>query len=45
MRSLHRTALEQLAQLPVLARHREELLALLPEDEPEELAAAKALLA
>ena len=44
MRSLHRTALEKLAQLPVLASHREELLALLPEDEPEELAAAKPLL-
>ena len=44
MRSLHRTALEQLAQLPVLAGYREELLALLPEDEPEELAAAKPLL-
>ena len=44
MRSLHRTALEQLVQLPALARHREELLALLPEEEPEELTAAKALL-
>ena len=43
MRSLHRTALEKLEQLPALAGHREELLALLPEDEPEELAAAKAL--
>ena len=43
-RSLHRTALEQLTKLPVLARHREELLALLPEDEPEDLAAAWALL-
>ena len=42
-RSLHWAALEQLAQLPVLARHREELLALLPEDEFEELAAAKPL--
>ena len=44
MRSLHRTALEQLAQLPALARHREELLAILPEEEPEELTAAKAAL-
>ena len=44
MRSLHRTALEQLAQLPVLAGHREELLALLPEDGFEELTAAKPLL-
>ncbi len=43
-RSLYWTALEQLAQLPVLARHREELLALLPEDEPEELATAAGLL-
>ncbi len=43
MRSLHRTALEKLVQLPVLAGHREELLALLPEEEPEELATAKAL--
>ena len=43
-RSQHRTALEVLVQLPGLAGHREELLALLPEDEPEELAAAKPLL-
>ena len=43
-RSLHRTALDQLAQLPVLAGHREELLALLREDEFEELTAAKPLL-
>ena len=43
LRSLHRTALEQLAQLPVLAGHREALLALLPEDEFDELAAAKPL--
>ncbi len=43
-RSLYWTALDQLAQLPVLARHREELLALLPEDEFEELAAARPLL-
>ena len=43
-RSLHRTALEQLAQLPVLAGHREELLALLPEEDSPELADAKALL-
>ena len=42
-RSLHRTALQQLAQLPVLAGHREELLALLPEEEPEELVAVKTL--
>ena len=42
MRSLHRTALEKLVKLPVMAGHREELLALLPEEEPEELAAAKA---
>ncbi len=44
MRSLHRTALEQLVQLPALAGHREELLALLPEEEPEELVDARALL-
>ncbi len=44
MRSLHRTAVQQLVQLPVLAGDREELLALLPEEEPEGLAAAKALL-
>ena len=43
MRSLHRTALEQLAQLPVLAGHREELLALLSEEDSKELADAKAL--
>ena len=43
MRSLYRGALEQLVQLPVLAGDREELLALLPEEEPEELGAAKAL--
>ncbi len=43
-RSLHRTALEVLVQLPGLAGHREELLALLSEDEHEELAAAKPLL-
>ncbi len=42
-RSLHQTALEMLVQLPGLARHREELLALLPEDEPEELTAGIAL--
>ena len=44
MRSLHRTALEKLVQLPVLAGHREELLALLSEEDSEELADAKALL-
>ena len=43
-RSLHWAALEQLTKLPVLARHREELLALLPENEPEELATAAGLL-
>ena len=43
LRSQHRTALEQLVQLPALAGHREELLALLPEEEPEELAAVRAL--
>ena len=43
-RSLHRTAVEQLAKLPVMAGHREELLALLPEEEPEELAAVKELM-
>ena len=40
----HRTALEMLVQLPGLAGHREELLALLPEDELDELAAAMPLL-
>ena len=44
LRSFHRTALQELVQLPVLAGDREELLALLPEDEPEELGAAKPLL-
>ena len=43
-RSLHWVALEQLTKLPVLAKHREELRALLPEDEPEELATAAGLL-
>ena len=42
LRSLHRTAVEQLTQLPVMAGHREELLALLPKEDSEELAAAKA---
>ena len=42
-RSLHRTPLEQLAQLPVLAKHREELLALLPGESTEELATVRAL--
>ena len=44
LRSLYRKALEQLVKLPVMARHGEELLALLSEGEPEELAAAKELL-
>ena len=43
-RSQHRTALEMLVQLPALAGHREELLALLPEEDSPELAGAKALL-
>ena len=43
MRSLHRTAVEKLVQLPVMARHREELLALLSEEDSEELADAKGL--
>ena len=42
-RSLHRTAVEQLAKLPGMARHREELLALLSEED-EELDAARELL-
>ena len=41
--SFHRTALTRLAELPALADHREELLALLPEEDSGELAAAKAL--
>lgn len=43
MQSFHRTAVTRLVELPALADHREELLALLPEDESRELAAAKAL--
>ena len=43
-RSLHWAALELLAQLPVLAGDREALLALLREDEFEELTAARPLL-
>ena len=43
MQSFHRTAVTRLVELPALADHREELLALLPEEDSEELATAKAL--